>query len=326
MSPTQRLQGALHEEQAHRAALEAGIRDLLAHLSSAKFVGLEQDGERRDWIATTDVDRRLQVTLHEGVQARDLEARYRWAILPAADCVERLRRAAAGDRPGSGAGTAARDEPAGLRGMADREPAGPHGAHPPARGGIGPAPERWCAECQAEGERLMIRQYQASPSRGGPNPLRVGVIAVGSVYYIQDEGFFQDRYGTAAVCREPWIVEAFLNGTLAAACRSPATGQWKDRFMSGRSDRAVVRSLRDGRRKTVSVRMLVVHDEQGLSKLPTAYPDLPDVERFYRRRGPVMPNGGGRMGQRYLGGGKNWMAGKGSRDLPVPTHPSCVLV
>ena len=71
MTPTQRLRGTLHEEQAHRAALEAGIRELLAHLSSSKFVGLEQDGGRRDWIATTDVDRRLQATLHEGMQARD---------------------------------------------------------------------------------------------------------------------------------------------------------------------------------------------------------------------------------------------------------------
>lgn len=91
MTPTQRLQRALHEEQARGAALEAGIRELLAHIASPKFIGVEQDGGRRDWIATTDVHHRLQMTLHEGVQARDLEARYRWAILPAADSVDRLR-------------------------------------------------------------------------------------------------------------------------------------------------------------------------------------------------------------------------------------------
>ncbi len=130
----------------------------------------------------------------------------------------------------------------------------------------------------------MIRQYHASRSRGGRNPLRVGVIAVGSIYYIQDESFFRDRYGAAAVCRVPWIVEAFLNGTLAAAYRNSGTGQWEDRFMSGRSHQAVVRSLRDGRRKTVSVGMLIVHDDQGLSMPPATYPDLPDVDRFYRRR------------------------------------------
>ncbi len=93
MTPTQRLRRALHEEQAHRAAVEAGIRELLAHLSSAKFVDVEQDGERRDWIATRDVDRDLLVTLQEGLQARDVETRYRWAVLTAADCVGQLRAA-----------------------------------------------------------------------------------------------------------------------------------------------------------------------------------------------------------------------------------------
>ena len=91
MTPTQRLRRALHEEQAYAAALEAGVREMLAHIVSPKFVGLEQDGGRRDWIATTDVHHRLQAALHEAVQARDLEARYRWAILPAADSVDRLR-------------------------------------------------------------------------------------------------------------------------------------------------------------------------------------------------------------------------------------------
>ncbi len=91
MTPTQRLRRALHEEQAYAAALEAGVREMLAHIVSPKFVGLEQDGGRRDWIATTDVHHRLQAALNEAVQARDLEARYRWAILPAADSVERLR-------------------------------------------------------------------------------------------------------------------------------------------------------------------------------------------------------------------------------------------
>lgn len=137
----------------------------------------------------------------------------------------------------------------------------------------------------------MIRQYHASRSRGGPNPLRVGVIAIGSIYYLQDEVFYRDRYGAAAVCQTPWIVEAFLNGTLAAARRNPTTGRWEDRVISGRSDMAVVRSLRDGRRQTVSVRTLIIHDDEGLSKLPTRYPDLPDLDRFYRRRQPTTLKG-----------------------------------
>ena len=97
MTPTQQLRRRLLEEQAHRQALEAGIRDLLTQFDSAKFRGNEPDCGRRDWISTTDVNRRLQDMLQEALQARDLEARYRWAILPAADSVDRLRAIA--DRP-----------------------------------------------------------------------------------------------------------------------------------------------------------------------------------------------------------------------------------
>ena len=53
----------------------------------------------------------------------------------------------------------------------------------------------------------MIRQYGAQHARGGDNPLRVGVIAVGSIYYIQSDGFFRDSWSGRAVCRCPWQVE-----------------------------------------------------------------------------------------------------------------------
>ena len=59
----------------------------------------------------------------------------------------------------------------------------------------------------------MIRQYGGQRRRGGANPLGVGVIATGSIYYLQDRGFFDDRFGGRAVCRHPWIVEGFLNET-----------------------------------------------------------------------------------------------------------------
>ncbi len=91
MTPTQRLRREVLEEQAHRQALENGIRELLEHMASDKFRGDDADGARRDWIATGDVHHRLQATLREGEQARDLEARYRWAILPAADNIDQLR-------------------------------------------------------------------------------------------------------------------------------------------------------------------------------------------------------------------------------------------
>lgn len=134
----------------------------------------------------------------------------------------------------------------------------------------------------------MIRQYFAQRFQGGPNPLRVGVVASGSILYLQDEGFFRDRYGGRPVCRNPWIVESFLNGQYHAARRNPDTGHWLSTFISGRSDMAVVRSLRDGRRKQVAVRTLQLHDDLGLSKQPTRYPSLPDL-RFYRQRACAQP-------------------------------------
>ncbi len=127
----------------------------------------------------------------------------------------------------------------------------------------------------------MIRQYYAQRRRGGLNPLGVGVIPVGAVFYLQDEGWWRDRYRGAPVCRNPWVVEAFLNGTIGAARRNRETGLWEDIYAAGRSDLAVVRSLRDGRRRTVAVRILILHEEHGLAVEPCGYPDLPDL-RLWR--------------------------------------------
>lgn len=129
----------------------------------------------------------------------------------------------------------------------------------------------------------MMRQYGAQRCRGGDNPLRVGTIAVGSVFYLQGQAYFRARYGEAPVCRAPWIVEAYLNGVVHATRRDPDTGLWRSSYWSGRSDTAVVRSLRDGRRQTISVHMLQVHEDRGLCRGFSAYPSLPDL-RFYRRR------------------------------------------
>jgi len=133
----------------------------------------------------------------------------------------------------------------------------------------------------------MIRQYGAQRSQGGDNPLRVGVVAVGSIFYLQDEAFFRDRHGGTAVCRTPWIVEGFLNGTVGAARRNRDTGRWEDTFRSGRSDMVLVRSLRDRRRvRQVAVRTLILHDDLGLTKGVTGYPTLPDVHRLRPARLP----------------------------------------
>ena len=130
----------------------------------------------------------------------------------------------------------------------------------------------------------MIRQYFAQRRQGGENPLGVGVIATGTIYYLQDDGYFRDRYGGRAICRNPWMVEAFLNGTVAAARCDAVTGRWEDRTYSRRSDLALVRSLRDGERRLVAVRALILHDDLGLVMQPTRYPTLPEIRasRFAR--------------------------------------------
>jgi hypothetical protein len=129
----------------------------------------------------------------------------------------------------------------------------------------------------------MIRQYYAQRRRGGDNPLGVGVIPAGAIFYLQPDCWWRDRYRGKPVCRDPIIVEAFLNGTVAAARRNPDTGRWEDLFLAGRSDIAIVRSLRDGRRAMVAVRILILHEDEGLRRDPATYPELPMLGRRLRR-------------------------------------------
>lgn len=123
----------------------------------------------------------------------------------------------------------------------------------------------------------MNRQYGAQRWQGGSNPLRVGTIPAGAVFYLQDDGWWRDRYRGAPTCRNPWIVEGFLNGQLHASRRNQDTGRWESTYRAGRSDTAVVRSLRDGRRQHVAVRVLILHEEEGLAVQPVGYPSLPDL-------------------------------------------------
>lgn len=137
----------------------------------------------------------------------------------------------------------------------------------------------------------MMRHYGAQLCRGGDNPLRVGVIALGAIYYLQPGSYLrqhaQGRDGkgpsSAPVCRDPWQVLWFLNGTMGASCRDPDTGKWETKYRSGRTDFAMCRSLRDGRQWAINVRTLVLHEELGLGMGINPYPTLPDM-RLYRCR------------------------------------------
>lgn len=122
----------------------------------------------------------------------------------------------------------------------------------------------------------MLRQYYAgrwfAPSS---NPLRVGPISIGSIYRMPATV----HRGLKSNAPLKWMVVAFRNGVHAAAFRDPRTGHWVDRFISGRSDTAVIRRLADGFERDVSVALLLHYDEeQGV----TEYPTLPNVVRYHR--------------------------------------------
>ena len=109
----------------------------------------------------------------------------------------------------------------------------------------------------------MIRQYYAHRRQGGHNPLRIGVIPAGAMFYLQPDWWWRDRYrghrGAGSVdCR------GFLNAKLAAARRNPLTGRWEDIYVARRSDFALLRSLRRGRRQVVAVHVLILHEDEGL--------------------------------------------------------------
>ena len=130
----------------------------------------------------------------------------------------------------------------------------------------------------------MLRQYHAQRRQGGDNPLGVGTVALGSIFYLQDDGYWRARFGRTAVCRTPWIVEAFLNGPYHAARRDPATGRWLSVHVTNRTDLAVLRSLRDGRRQSVAIRLLQLHEDEGFGRPDNRYPALPTLLRPEHRR------------------------------------------
>ena len=133
----------------------------------------------------------------------------------------------------------------------------------------------------------MLRQYFAQRCRGGDNPLRIGTIAIGAIYYIQPDHWRRERYRGAPTCREPWMVDAFFNGTVEAAYRDPETREWRSLYIRGRSDFALIRSLRSGRKQRIAVRTLQLHDDEGLSPGLQNDPTLPQaalVERYFSRQ------------------------------------------
>ncbi len=78
----------------------------------------------------------------------------------------------------------------------------------------------------------MIRQYAAQRRRDGHNLPGVGVIPVGTIFYVQDECWWRDRYRGQPICRRP----------RAAQAASPRAQ--KQDTDTGRSARAAAKSTR----------------------------------------------------------------------------------
>ena len=60
MNYIKNLELELKSSQAFEQSVSAGVVDFKQHLRSAKFVGVDADGERKDWISVGDVWRWLE--------------------------------------------------------------------------------------------------------------------------------------------------------------------------------------------------------------------------------------------------------------------------
>ena len=94
---------------------------------------------------------------------------------------------------------------------------------------------------------------------------RIGTIAVGTILYIQDGVRPLRGLTRSAVCREPWIVEAWLPRDYTKW--DTKTGTFSTTRIAG-GHLALVRSLRDRRRvQTVADWILLACVDAGLEKL-----------------------------------------------------------
>lgn len=125
----------------------------------------------------------------------------------------------------------------------------------------------------------MLRQYNAPHQQGGHNPLGVGVIPTGAIFYLQDDHVL--RRGDKPICRAPWQVVGWLPRRIEATRRSE-DGKWRPSFNSRPMTTAIVKSLRDGRTAYVSAHMLEVHEDIGLRADPSDYPDKPNLDLWRR--------------------------------------------
>jgi len=92
----------------------------------------------------------------------------------------------------------------------------------------------------------MLRQFNPQRFRYWKGR-RIGTICVGTIVYIQDHVRSFTAMSQPVTRRNPWIVEAWLNRD-DSLCLA---GRWTTAKCAG-GHLALVRSLRDGRRRTVA--------------------------------------------------------------------------
>jgi hypothetical protein len=110
----------------------------------------------------------------------------------------------------------------------------------------------------------MIHQYGAQRFYVDAGTRQhIGTIPTGTIVYIQDNvGPF--RFPSRVVCREPWIVEAWIP---RATVRYDGTLQTFTTVRCAGGHLAQVRSLRTGRRTEVADWILLACIDAGLEKL-----------------------------------------------------------
>jgi iron uptake system EfeUOB component EfeO/EfeM len=67
MNYIKQLQAQVEAANIRTAKLENGIQEIINHLHSAKFTGVESDGSRKDWVATSDMIIRLREVVTESL-------------------------------------------------------------------------------------------------------------------------------------------------------------------------------------------------------------------------------------------------------------------
>ena len=113
----------------------------------------------------------------------------------------------------------------------------------------------------------MIRQYYAQRFRrsSGPRERQIGTIDIGTILYIQDGIRPLSGFANQIICREPWIVEAWIPRDCSTWDLKTRT--FRDVRIAG-GHLAQVRSLRDRRRvQLVADWILLACVDAGLEKV-----------------------------------------------------------